>query len=42
MTLGEGMIDETYKVTNDHLVLIVVPVRVKDQNGVLKVMAHKP
>jgi hypothetical protein len=41
-SLGEGVIGATYKVINDHLVLIEVTERVKDENGVLKVITHKP
>lgn len=40
--MGEGVIGATYKVINDHLVLIEVTERVKDENGVLKVITHKP
>lgn len=42
MVLGEGVIDETYTVISDHLVLVEVTERVKDENGALKVITHKP
>jgi hypothetical protein len=35
-SLGEGVIGATYKVINDHLVLIEVTERVKDEDMIVK------
>src|SRR5262245_52372896 len=37
-----GVIGETYQITNDHLVLIEVERRVKDDHGEVRVVKRKP